>query len=213
MRKWNTSLITKLLYPLVPAPCLLVEKSDKSPRCCIDFHKVNSVTKPDSYPLPQVKDCVDQVGTAKYVSKFDLLKGYCLFSYTVIGFRLRNAPATWMPVTLVQGPFSCRLIAKGWIDLLASSPKSSATTRSYSVVEKEALALILALRHFHVYLDSGMPIIVFTDHNPLTFLNSLQNSNQRLVQWALYLRPYNLNIRHIKGKDNVMADALPRSPS
>lgn len=79
-----------------------------------DFRKVNYVTKLDSYPLPQVEDCVDQVGAAKYVSKFDLLKGYLqvpltpqaqeisafvtpsgLFSYTVMGFRLRNAPATF----------------------------------------------------------------------------------------------------------------------
>ena len=58
------------------SPCLLVEKSDKSPRCCTDFRKVNPVTKPDSFPLPRVEDCIDQVGAAKYVSKFDLLKGY-----------------------------------------------------------------------------------------------------------------------------------------
>lgn len=37
---------------------------------------VNSVTKPDSFPLPRIEDCVDKVGAAKYVSKLDLLKGY-----------------------------------------------------------------------------------------------------------------------------------------
>lgn len=31
------------------SPCLLVEKSDKSPRCCTNFRKVNAVTRPDSY--------------------------------------------------------------------------------------------------------------------------------------------------------------------
>lgn len=34
------------------------------------------VTKPDAYPLPQIEDCVGQVDSAKFVSKFDLLKGY-----------------------------------------------------------------------------------------------------------------------------------------
>lgn len=58
------------------SPCLLVEKSDKSQRCCTDFGKVNTGTKPDSYPLPHFEDCIDQAGVAKYVSKFDLLKGY-----------------------------------------------------------------------------------------------------------------------------------------
>jgi len=56
------------------SPCLLVPKSDNTPRFC--FRKVNHVTKPDSFPIPRVEDYVDQVGSAKYVSKFDLLKGY-----------------------------------------------------------------------------------------------------------------------------------------
>lgn len=60
------------------SPCLLVHKSDKSPRFCTDYWKVNGVTKPHAYPLLCMKDCVDQVGSAQYVSKFDLVKGYWL---------------------------------------------------------------------------------------------------------------------------------------
>ena len=84
---------------------------------------------------------------------------------------------------------------------------------NYSVIEKEALALIWALQHFDVYLGSGLtPLVVYTDHNPLTFLRSLQNPNQRLMRWALFLQPYHLDIRHIKGSENVIADALSRLP-
>ena len=54
------------------SPCLLVKKPDSTFRPCTDFRKVNSVTKPDSFPLPRMEDCVDQVGAAKFVSKFDL---------------------------------------------------------------------------------------------------------------------------------------------
>ena len=61
------------------------------------------------------------------------------------------------------------------------SKKFNSYQLNYSVIENEALAVILALLHFHVYLDSGMPIVVFTDHNPITCLNSLQNPNQRLI--------------------------------
>lgn len=58
------------------SPCLLVPKSDNTPRFCTDYRKVDALTKADSFPLPRMEDCVDQVGTAEYVSKFDLLIGY-----------------------------------------------------------------------------------------------------------------------------------------
>lgn len=56
--------------------CLLMDKSDKSPHFRTDYCKVNKVTKPDSYPLPWMEDCIDQVGAATFVIKFDLLKGH-----------------------------------------------------------------------------------------------------------------------------------------
>lgn len=83
---------------------------------------------------------------------------------------------------------------------------------NYSVIEKETLALIWALHHFQVYVGSG-PVVVFSDHNPLTFLSNLQAPNQRLVRWALFLQSYSLEIRHIKGAENVVADTLSRAPS
>ena len=55
------------------------------------------------------------------------------------------------------------------------------------------------------------PILVFTDHNPLTFIHKMRNKNQRLTRWSLMLQEYDVIIRHIKGKDNVIADALSRS--
>ena len=96
------------------SPCLLVGKPDKTYRLCTDYRKVNNVTKPDAFPLPRMEDCIDEVGSAKFVSTFDLLKGYwqvplskraqevCafitpsgLYKYTVMPFGLRNAPATF----------------------------------------------------------------------------------------------------------------------
>lgn len=44
--------------------------------------------------------------------------------------------------------------------------------------------------------------------NHLTFLSSLRNSNQRLMRWVLFLDLYKLSNRHIRGSDNIMADAL-----
>lgn len=58
------------------SPCLLDTKSDGSPRFCTDFRKVNSVTVPDAYPLPHIDDCIDEIGSATFVTKLDMLKGY-----------------------------------------------------------------------------------------------------------------------------------------
>ena len=75
-------------------------------------------------------------------------------------------------------------------------------------IEKEALALIQAAQHFDVYV--GEAYILFTDHLPLTFIQSLQNYNQRLM--ALFLQAYRLVIRHSRGRENVMAEALSGGP-
>lgn len=85
---------------------------------------------------------------------------------------------------------------------------------SYSTIEKEALGLILSLNHFEVYVKgTGQPVQVFTDHNPLVFLHKMKNSNQRLMRWCLVLQDYDLDIHHVKGSENVIADALSRTPS
>jgi len=48
------------------------------------------------------------------------------------------------------------------------SAKFDEHQRKYSTIEKETLALLLSLRHFHVYLGCTIaPVKVFTDHNPM----------------------------------------------
>ena len=58
------------------SPCLLVPKPGLTSWFYTDFRKVNNVTKPDSYPLPYMEDCVDRVSSPKFVTKLDFLKGY-----------------------------------------------------------------------------------------------------------------------------------------
>ena len=59
------------------------------------------------------------------------------------------------------------------------SQKFDRHQRNYSTCEKETLALILALRHFDFYLSAArFPIEVFTDHNPLVFLNKMRQKSE-----------------------------------
>ena len=58
------------------SPCTLVPKPDGSYCMCTDYRKVNSVTKTDTFPISRMDDCIDKVGKAKFVTKFDLIKGF-----------------------------------------------------------------------------------------------------------------------------------------
>ena len=58
------------------SPVVLVRKKDGSLRFCIDFRKLNAITKPDVFPLPRIDDLSDQLGKSRYFSTLDLAAGY-----------------------------------------------------------------------------------------------------------------------------------------
>ena len=58
------------------SPVTLVPKPDGSIRFCVDYRKVNTLTKSDAYPLPRVDACIDAIGNAKFMTKLDLVRGY-----------------------------------------------------------------------------------------------------------------------------------------
>ena len=92
------------------------------------------------------------------------------------------------------------------------SKKFNKHQKNYSTIEKECLSLILALQHFEVHLtSSSSPTVVFSDHNPLIFIHKMKYKKQMLLIWSLLLKEYNLDIRHIKGKDNIISDVLSRA--
>lgn len=378
------------------SPVTLVPKADGSHRFCIDYRKVNALTRADSYPLPRVDDCIDCVGSSRFISKFDLVKGYWqvplsdraqeISCFTALGrtykclvmpFGLKNAPAcfqrmmntltadipgcvtylddviihsdTWQDhlegieallrvlqdANLVLNLKKCHLVQakvqylgyvigqgelappqakieavmaipsprnrkevrrflglcgyyrrfvpnfatvvapvtdllKGkrtfkWTEkeelsfvqlktVLCNAPvlrapdfgkpfklmcdasdvgsgavlmqedsdgidrpvcyyskKFNSAQRNYSTIEKELLALVQALQHFSVYAcPSGPTVIIYTDHHPLKYLNHFRDKNQRLTRWSLYLQEFDLDVRHVKGRDNIIADCLSR---
>ncbi len=379
------------------SPCLLVPKAEDRWRFVTDYRKLNSVTKADAYPIPRIDDLIDQIGNSKYVSKFDLTKGYWqvhlsqrareisafitpdgLFQYKRMAFGMKNSAATFqrlmnrvikglvcsivyiddivlysdawdchiqqiralferlteanLTVNLVKSEFGKATViylgyvvgqgqvkpvtakVKAIIDFSAPSDRKSllrflgmagyyrkfctnfaavtsvltdllkkdvpflwskdchhafenvksmlcnkpvlaapdfqrpftltvdasdvgagavlsqdddsgidhpvayfsrkfgAAQKNYSTVEKECLSLVMAVEHFDIYLSMPLhPVTVYTDHNPLVFLSRMKNSNRRLMKWSLKLQEYNLQIKHIRGHYNVIADAISRA--
>lgn len=377
------------------SPVVMIPKPDNTQRVCIDFRKLNALTKPDSFPIPRVDELIDRVSNSVYLTKIDLRKGYyqCpltdrarpltafvtpfgLYQFRMMPFGLRNAPATFqrLMATVTEGMTNCacyiddlclynndwkshiqnlreiltRLRSAGltinlpkcefgkaritylghtvgqgqvlpkeanvkaisnfdrpkskrevkrflgmtgfyrkfvqnfstvaapltnllkknekmvWSvrcqeafeklkAVLKNSPvlkapdfeqpfcittdasdigagsvlmqkddsevecpvayfsrKFSPCQKNYSTIEKECLALVWAVQQFQVYIGST-PTIVYTDHNPLVFLDKAKGSNQRILRWSLYLQQFTLYIKHISGKSNVLADALSRN--
>ena len=96
------------------SPVVLVSKKDGSTRFCVDYRKINSLTKKDVYPLPRIDDTLNALGNSKFFSSFDLASGYWqipmnpkdqektafishtgLFEFLVMPFGLCNGPATF----------------------------------------------------------------------------------------------------------------------
>jgi len=94
------------------SPIVLVKKKDNSTRFCVDFRRVNEITKKDAYPIPRIDDTFDALSGAKLFSCVDMANGYWqvelqeedkektafstprgLFEFNVMPFGLTGAPS------------------------------------------------------------------------------------------------------------------------
>ena len=88
----------------------------------------------------------------------------------------------------------------------------SPVEKRYSQTEKEALAIVWGIEHFHLYVF-GAPFILVTDHKPLQLIYNNPHSRPpaRIERWFLRLQQYDFQVIYKKGSDNP-ADFLSRHP-
>jgi hypothetical protein len=85
----------------------------------------------------------------------------------------------------------------------------SKSERKWPPVQIELSAIIYALRTFRPYIYASR-IELHTDHKPLSFLLKKADAHPNLARWLIELQHFNINIVHIAGKQNSLADALSR---
>ena len=107
----------KVIIPSISpwsSPVQMVTKKDGTMRFCIDYRKLNGVTKKNAYPLPRIDETLDSLGGNNWFCSLDLQSGYWqiamqetdkektafsshvgLYQFELMPFGLCNAPATF----------------------------------------------------------------------------------------------------------------------
>ena len=88
--------------------------------------------------------------------------------------------------------------------------------KNYSQIDKEALAIVFGVKHFHQYLF-GRPFTIKSDHKPLQYLLGEKKgipsmASARVQRWALTLSAYNYKVQYVPGREHANADVFSRLP-
>ena len=144
------------------------------------------------------KDCNDAFATLKQLLTEAPVLVYPMFGSKASEFVLQtDASAVGLGAVLEQDSHP----------IAYASRSLSSSERNYSVIQRECLAIVFALKQFRHYL-LGRPFQLYTDHAPLQWLSA----QGMLARWSSAIQEYDFKIVYRKGSSNTNADALFRVP-
>ena len=97
IRGWNEATITSRSHQTFQSMgiTVFVPKSDGSTRLCVDYRRLNKVTKPDPFPMPRVDELVDRMGKINYMSTLDLTRWYYQIPVHLTPFQRQPLSHRW----------------------------------------------------------------------------------------------------------------------
>lgn len=138
-------------------------------------------------------------------------------AFTILKDKLTHAPLLQLPDFSKMFELECDAsgIGLGGVLLQEGKPvayfseKLSGPSLNYSTYEKELYALVRTLETWQHYLWPK-EFVIHSDHESLKHIRSQSKLNRRHAKWVEFIESFPYVIKHKKGKENVIADALSR---
>ena len=138
-------------------------------------------------------------------------------AFTILKDKLTHAPLLQLPDFNKMFELECDAsgIGLGGVLLQDGKPvayfseKLSGPSLNYSTYDKELYALVRTLETWQHYLWPK-EFVIHSDHESLKHIRSQSKLNRRHAKWVEFIESFPYVIKHKKGKENVIADALSR---
>ncbi|UYV80802.1 hypothetical protein LAZ67_19001764 [Cordylochernes scorpioides] len=150
-------------------------------------------------------------GTSDTLEAFQNIKN-ALAENTLLNFPQPNSTLSVLvnASNVAVGGVLQQLNDTAWEPISFFSKKLSPAETKYSAFDRELLAAFLSVRHFSYFLD-GKTFMLFTDHKPLAYaFTSKSELSPRQELHLNYLSQFSMDIRYVKGSENIVADTLSR---
>ncbi|KAK8764337.1 hypothetical protein V5799_033053 [Amblyomma americanum] len=154
---------------------------------------------------------------AEHMEAFESLKKLLTSNSLLVHFKTDVPSVLSCDASVGVGAVLAHRDSKGNEQPVAYASRTlSWAERNYAQIDREALAVVFGVRHFHQYL-CGRDFLIITDHKPLLGIFQRQKQipaviSPRMLRWTLMLSAYDYVLEYRKTKDHGNADCLSRLP-